>query len=1167
MSSPRLNIPDVVRDAQTRASNPEASAFVAANAGSGKTHVLVSRVIRLLLNDVPPEKILCITFTKAAAANMAQRVFSTLGHWVTLSDDELDAAILATGAPKPGPSMRMRARKLFACALETPGGLKVQTIHALCTRLLQQFPFEANVPARFSVLDDRDQNDMMERANLAVLLDASANPDSAAGRALQIAMSTAADVTFKDVVREACLSRDHFMAWSDGAGTIETAMAQVAAALDVDVDERIEDIERDIVDGPNLPRSEWRTVAGAFDGGSSTDVSQAIRFRTANGLTGSAQVDAYLDIFLTESKGVTGPRKTLMTKPLGKLHSALAARLDAERARILQLDATRRAVTQRDRTHALLVIASSVAGNYRREKQERGLLDYHDLIDKTYEMLNSVSAGWVHFKLDRGIDHVLIDEAQDTSPRQWDIIERLTSEFTSGAGARDGITRTIFAVGDEKQSIFSFQGAAPREFALRRRDIERRFKAAGLAFEPVSFKHSFRSGWTILKSVDFVFRDPAIYKSIHAVENAYPVHDALGDAAPALVDLWKLEEPDARQDIEGWDAPFDAVSETSPEVRLARRVQGEIRSLISAGTMTGSANRRRPLRYGDVLILVRRRGTAFNAIIQALKHAGIPVAGADRLKLTEHIGVIDLMNLADALLLPQDDLALAVALKSPLFGLDDDDLLKIAPGRKNSLRDALTEHATGDDKLAPALHRLEECEKRFTQEPPFAFYAWLLGGDKGRARILKRLGHEANDALDEFLELALSYEQKAPASLQGFMAWLRAADTEVKRDMEIARDEVRVMTVHGSKGLEASVVFLVDTTTSPADTQRMNLIRMPQGNAAPDAPGVVLWAGRKADDPPAVAAARSAMKEDTEDEYRRLLYVAMTRAADRLIVGGVLPGNRNAVRDLSWYDLIMKGLAGSDLHHQEIETASGPVQRYSRLEDVEPPAGVPAVQDHPTPEPLPLWLSEPASPEAPVDVLLRPSDSADGDAYAVITEETRRARERALKRGTFTHRLLQSLPDMPPERREDAARAFLERNATDWFDAPERDALARQVIALIETPAFASLFAPGSRAEVSIAGRINRPGKLPVLVSGQVDRLVVSEGEVLIVDYKTNHNPPLAAADAPQAYVRQLALYRRILGQLYPTRSVRCVLLWTEMAQIMEIPASALDAELQSILS
>ncbi len=1167
MSAPRKNIPEAVTALQARASNPDVSAFVAANAGSGKTHVLVSRVIRLLLNDVKPEKILCITFTKAAAANMAQRVFATLGRWVRMPDSELDAAIRAVGAPKPNAEIRMRARKLFAAALETPGGLKVQTIHALCTRLLQQFPFEANVPARFSVLDDRGQNEMMERANLNVLLEASANPSSAAGRALEIAMATAADMTFKDVVREACLSRDHFIAWSDGAGSIDKAMAQVALTLGISVNERIEDIEREIVNGSNLPRSEWQAAAATLDTGSKTDADQANRLRDAMAAAGSAQIDKYLQLFLTKE---LEERKTLVTKKISDPRPDFAQRLLREKDRVLALVEKRRAVIQRDRTEALLVIASAVAANYRREKQERGLLDYDDLIAKTYDLLNRVSAGWVHFKLDRGIDHVLIDEAQDTSPRQWDIIERLTSEFTSGAGARDGVKRTIFAVGDEKQSIFSFQGAAPREFDSRRREMKTRFEGAKLTFESVEFKHSFRSGWAILRSVDHVFRDAAIYKSIHAVENDYPVHDALGDAAPALVDLWELEKPADRPEVKGWTAALDAISETDPEVRLAQRVRDEIKTLIGTGMVTGPVGNRRPLSYGDALILVRRRGKAFDAIIQALKHAGIPVAGADRLKLTEHIAVIDLMNLADALLLPRDDLALAVALKSPLFGLDDDDLLVLAPERKGTLREALAEHAATNDKFKAALNRLKSCEEKFSNVTPFTFYAWLLGGDGGRARILSRLGLEANDALDEFLELALTYEQKAPASLQGFMAWLRAADTEVKRDMEIQRDEVRVMTVHGAKGLEASVVFLVDTTTSPSDSQRVNLIRMPQGNAAPNAPGVVLWAGKKADDLAPVAAARAAMKEETEDEYRRLLYVAMTRAADRLIVGGVLPGNVKAVRANSWYDLIEKGLVASGLQVDELETPHGPVKRFSRSGDVDPPAPTAAAQPDSITTELPAWLRTPAPREEPADILLRPSDPAENesDGHAVVSDETRTARKRALRRGTLIHRLLQSLPDVAHERRENAARDYLQRNAREgWFTDAERDALARQVLDLIATPAFAPLFADGSRAEVSIAGRVARRGKPPALVAGQIDRLVVTLHEVLIIDYKTNHAPPRTAAEAPQAYVRQLALYRDVLQRLYPGRPVRCVLLWTETADLMEIPASALDAELQSIVT
>ena len=347
------------------------------------------------------------------------------------------------------------------------------------------------------------------------------------------------------------------------------------------------------------------------------------------------------------------------------------------------------------------------------------------------------------------------------------------------------------------------------------------------------------------------------------------------------------------------------------------------------------------------------------------------------------------------------------------------------------------------------------------------------------------------------------------------MAWLRAADLEVKRDMEISRDEVRVMTVHGAKGLEASVVFLVDTTSSPADTQRLKLIHLPRGNAAPHAPGVVVWAGRKADDPATVAAARAAMLAETEDEYRRLLYVAMTRAADRLIVGGCMPGNMNTVRKYSWYDLIVKGLANSGLQEQDIETPDGVVKRYSRPEDVAASTGMAAAPATTVPIELPAWLRKPAPAEAPADNLLRPSDPAEDEGPASEPANRIQMRARALLRGTLVHRLLQSLPDVATERRRDAALKYLARNADGWTDG-DREALAEGVLALIGDHRFAPVFAAGSRAEVSIAGRLDRPGRPPALVSGQIDRLVVTPGEVLIVDYKTNYAPPGAAAEAPR---------------------------------------------------
>jgi ATP-dependent helicase/nuclease subunit A len=389
------------------------------------------------------------------------------------------------------------------------------------------------------------------------------------------------------------------------------------------------------------------------------------------------------------------------------------------------------------------------------------------------------------------------------------------------------------------------------------------------------------------------------------------------------------------------------------------------------------------------------------------------------------------------------------------------------------------------------------------------------------------------------------------------MAWLRAADVEVKRDMEISRDEVRVMTVHGAKGLEASVVFLVDTTSSPSDTQRLKLIHLPGG--------VVVWAGRKAEDPAAVATARMAMLADTEDEYRRLLYVAMTRAADRLVIGGCMPGNMNSVRKHAWYDLIVKGLARSGLQEETIETPDGPVKRYGRTEDVTFAAGAAAAPAASAAIELPSWLHLPAPQEAPTDGRLRPSDTAtEAEDYRVRASESAPLRARAIQRGTLVHRLLQSLPDIAAERRRDAALKYLARNAADWTDA-ERETLAQKVLALIGDGRFAPVFGAGSRAEVSIAGRLD--GAHGALVSGQIDRLVVNEKEVLIVDFKTNQAPPGIAAEAPRSYVRQLALYRAVLGRLYPHLPVRAALLWTETPELMEISAPALDAELASIIS
>ena len=1135
-------IPHDVAWVQIAASDPAASAWVAANAGSGKTYVLAQRVIRLMLDGADPAKILCLTFTKAAAANMANQIFGTLATWIALDDDALDEAIEKMEGEPPDHRRRNRARRLFAQALETPGGLKVQTIHAFCTRLLHQFPFEADVAARFTVLEERAENDLLARLRLAVLLDAAGTPESALGRALAKAIEVAADRTFGEVIDEAIRERDRLTAWIARAGSIDAAIADLSAMLGIKPDESVDAIEAEMVESLNLPPAQWPAVAAVLKEGSSNDRKCAECFAQAAAASVAARLEPYLRAFFNADDE---PRERIVTKGFEAREPDLARRLAAEQARLAGLIARRRAAAARDRTAALITVADAVLARYRAEKQWRGLLDYDDLIDKTLALLERVDAAWVHYKLDLGIDHVLIDEAQDTSPRQWEIVKRLAAEFTAGEGARGALRRTIFAVGDEKQSIFSFQGAAPREFANARGHFQRIHREAELQFNPCRFAHSFRSGCNVLGAVDKVFASRDIFVSVTTDADGMPPHSALPDAPPGLVEIWPLIEAQKRPEVDGWDAPFDEVSEESPQVKLASRIAAQVTAL-----------RVRGYKAGDVLVLVRQRGPLFEAIIRTLKNAGVPVAGADRLVLTEHIAVMDLMVLADALLLPDDDLALATVLKCPLFGFADEQLFELAYGRKTSLRAALRAKAGDDLFYADAATTLDRLAQAARRDTPFAFYAKILGAEGGRRKILARLGTEALDALDEFLNLALDYELRETPSLQGFVAWLRAASTQVKRDMDIVRDEVRVMTVHGAKGLEAPVVVLADTTTRPTGPRDPRLLRLPRGGA-PGTPDCLVWAGAKATDVGPIALARRTARGEAENEYRRLLYVAMTRAAQRLIVCGAQ--GLNPKPPGCWYDLLHAAL-WDEASEEPADHGDGNVRRW-RIQHGEVPAQLDLGIDLSAIE-LPDWLTRAAPVEAAPAYALAPSDAV-GELQAVRPGRAGDARQKALARGRAVHRLLQALPDVATDRRVDAARRHLGR-AVD-FTEEERAAILAEAMAVLEDAVFAPLFAPGTRAEVPIVGRIAREGKRPVTVSGQVDRLAVTAAAVLLADYKTDRPAARGIGEVPPAYVTQLALYRAVLRQLYGDREVRAALIFTDGPALIELPGAALDAALAAL--
>ena len=1144
MSGPAKHMaPD---EAQRRASQPETSVWVSANAGSGKTHALTTRVARLLLAGTAPERILCLTFTKAAAAEMSSRLYARLGGWATMEDEKLDAAIADIEGSKPDAAKRAVARRLFARAVETPGGLKIQTIHAFCERLLGRFPLEANVPPQFDILDERSAQELMADVRDQVLRDAMADTSSPLGKALLHVVSRVDELSFGKLIAEVTGLRGNFQKMLARFGGLEGICAAIRAALSVAQGEGTDAILRDIV---SFPDADMRHAARILGGGTKTDMERAGALATIIALQDrTGAVDDYIAIFLT--KEMT-PRARLITKKLAEEHPEAARALEEEQSRVLHLVSRLRAIRVAEATEAIVTIAVAILNAFSDAKRARALLDYDDLIEKSRALLTrSAMAPWVLYKLDGGIDHILVDEAQDTSPEQWDVVARIADEFLAGAGARD-IVRTIFAVGDEKQSIFSFQGADPARFDAMKRYFEKHVKEAELGWDYVPLTRSFRSVPEVLSAVDRVFELERARAGLTASGDVDP-HIAHRDLDAGLVEIWELEEPDDGEEASPWDAPLDYVTGEAPMSRLAARIAATIGGWLDNEEIL--AGRGRPIEPGDILILVRRRNAFVGEMVRHLKRLGIPVAGADRMVLTEQMAVMDLMALGRFVLLPEDDLTLATVLKGPFCGLTEEELFDLAHARKSSLWKSLKEKASANPRYAEAEALLSRLLDRADFEPPYEFFAHLLAGEEGRKRLLARLGPDAADPIDEFLSLALEFERDHAPSLEAFLHWLERGAAEIKRDMDQGRNEVRVMTVHGAKGLEADIVFMPDTCAAPGGAHDPALLSLP--SLGEDGPKLLLWPVRKKDEDEVSAAARERLRELQAAEYRRLLYVAMTRARDRLYVAGYR--GINPPSPDCWYEMICEALIPQS---EEIALDDG--RRVWRIEgkqrrkpDV---AKVEARAEAPS---LPAWATRavPAEP-APTRPLapsrLPPEGMVEPAASSPVTDDA----ASRFRRGSLIHRLLETLPDLPPDTRREAARRFLSLSV-HGIDESGQHEIEQAVFKVLDDPELAAVFSPGSRAEAPVTGMIEFRGR-PLLVGGQIDRLCIEEKAVTIVDYKTNRPPPADVASVAPAYIAQMAAYRAVLAKIYPDRVIRCALLWTETAHLMLLPAEKLENALK----
>ncbi len=1168
---------DVLRQdtdrAQSQAADPNVSAWVNANAGTGKTHVLALRVLRLLLARTPPERILCLTYTKAAASEMSKRVFDRLAQWVTADDATLRKEL----GPILGASLSDAdvefARTLFAHAIDTPGGLKVQTVHAFAERLLQRFPLEAGVPPDFKILDEDAASDLKAQAIEQTLIEATAAPLTPLGKALDVVVRYAADAQFDRLISNAVDERRWLEAINGQAlDKTENAFAAIEGYLRQSLRVRAAvcraDLHRECAG--ILSKDDIREICAILSTGTKTDQQHAKTLASAAQQQDTARYAETLAEYFLVDKGEV-KRSSLMTKAVGQARPDLLNRCQQAQQDFLALSQELKALMLIEASVALYRLAGAVLQRYTDARSAAGALDFDDLILKTTSLLSGDrgEAQWVLFKLDGGLDHILVDEAQDTSPEQWQIISSLVHEFFAGSGASD-VRRTVFAVGDEKQSIYSFQGAAPKMFAETGEHFAALALSVRMPWKPVSLNLSFRTVAPVLAAVDQVFIDAARTPGLTANGRFIPhIASRLGHAG--LVEIWPIEKADEAEPADPW-TPLSDTSERSPSNRLAESIAEKIDRWIKNGERLTSEDR--PIRAGDILILVRKRHPFAVPMVAALKRRGIAVAGSDRIALTDQIAVQDLIVLGDFLILPEDDLALATVLKGPIFNFDDDDLLAIAPGRKKTLWGALLDNAETKPAYKLSAETLKRWRAKADFTPPFEFFSSILDRDGAREKMLLRLGPEAADAIDEFLDLALRFDDGAPPSLTQFLAKLRASEPEVKRDMDHGRDEVRVMTVHGAKGLEAPIVFLPDTcTTASGGNSTAGLVKLSH-LARPDGlPEPIVWTVKGTTRIEDVQTARRDKDERDREERNRLLYVAMTRARDRLYIAG-FEGRRGRA-DGCWYDVIFDalkpGLTEVDLGDGRMgwrnETLQTAEPEKSRKEKNRQPVEIdrPAfAMQRAQPEPkllVPLAPSrlEPYAPDAEGEPL-RPARRDAAATYDVPSPLSGNSEHRFL-RGTLTHALLQHLPGAPEIQRETIAKAFIEKRG-QALSAKVRAGIVGETLAILTEPGFAALFGPKSVAEVPIAAVIPRPGgKGPALdLSGQIDRLAVTDDHVLIVDYKTNRPPPSEVRFVADAYLYQLAAYRLALAEIYPGRRVRAALLWTDGPRLMEIPTELLDS-------
>ena len=1159
-----------LKDNQRKAVDPAETVWLSASAGTGKTQVLSARVLRLLLQDgVTPSQILCLTFTKAGAAEMATRVSEVLANWVRMPETKLAEDLAAIGAPT-GPEIRARARTLFAAVLDCPGGLRIDTIHAFAQWLLAAFPQEAGLSPGTRAMEDRDRALLSREVLSGLLLDAEAVGDSEmleALASLSLRMKSAADV--ESYLLRCAAARDAWFepgVWQQGKlrGPVNRLLGLAEDASEADLAALCSDDAFD-VDGLKLCHSaynQWNGVKG-----------QAGRVVIADWLAADCegrleQFDALFKVLFTQKDTIKDQ------KSLEKLESHFGEAAQSVLDDALHLRSQRSLILLADFLTPALTLGRAFALAWEAAKAREGLIDFDDQIRAAAELLNrSEISEWIRYKLDRRFDHILIDEAQDTNAAQWEIIKALTGDFFAGAGQHDDMLRTLFVVGDYKQAIFRFQGTSPENFERARDRVEREMMGAAdnaaaqldrrnaRSLQKLGLGQSFRTAAEILSFVDRAIAH--IGHDKFGLKEAPAAHQ--GQPLPGLVTLWQpvgMVSDDSGDDDADADSAGEDDAEDSwlsrPDRELADRIARQVAQWFDPHgsgfpLIKGTHRRAGP---GDVMILVRRRKELAGLIVARLHAAGVPVAGVDRLRLGAPLAVKDLVAALRFAVQPLDDLSLAALLVSPLIGWSQEHLLEHGYRPKNQ---HLWAHlrSSRDPVATAAVAQLISLLNKADFGPPQALLHWLLVGPwQGRNRLVARLGREANDPIDELLNAAHAYAMSDTPSITGFLHWFDAGAGELKREAEGAGGLVRVMTVHGAKGLESAIVILADAADNPDRSMPVALeLSDPRGETTGGvfhAPKLPLPSLRIEEKLGPVLLAETKAKAEEREEHWRLLYVAMTRAEEALFITGSLgPKDGGKPADDSWYARLAEVLDAEDLDCASIKDAIWDQRReYGSQPDLPPRRAVALELE--LPPPRPAWLDSPVAAEPRPPRPLAPSSLGEDDApdppYAPG------AGADAARRGTLIHKLLERLPELAAQDREAASLRWLARAAGDLSEASRAD-MAASAIAVLGQGDWAELFSAQALAEVPIAALVGDQ-----VVAGTIDRLLITPDHIRLVDFKTARRPPASLAQVSSSILRQMAAYVAALEVTYPGRPVRAALLYTQVPALIEIPAGVIAA-------